>query len=74
MTTETSDLMPKPSALWKVDGFRFDIMSCLMVSTMEKAKAALRALTPEVDGVDGSKIYLYGEGWDFGEVRRNVGL
>ena len=40
-----------------------------MVSTMEKAQAALRALTPEADGVDGSKIYLYGEGWDFGEVR-----
>lgn len=52
----------------KVDGFRFDIMSCLMVSTMEKAKAALRALTPETDGVDGSKMYIYGEGWDFGEV------
>jgi pullulanase-type alpha-1,6-glucosidase len=24
------------------------------------------------DGVDGSKIYLYGEGWDFGEVAKNA--
>jgi pullulanase/glycogen debranching enzyme len=28
-------------------------------------------LTIEKDGVDGSKIYLYGEGWDFGEVSKN---
>ena len=51
-----------------MDGFRFDIMSCLMVSTMEKARDALRGLTLERDGVDGSCLYLYGEGWDFGEV------
>ena len=53
-----------------MDGFRFDIMSCLMVSTMEKARDALRGLTLERDGVDGSLLYLYGEGWDFGEVMR----
>ncbi len=51
-----------------MDGFRFDIMSCLMVSTMETARDALRGLTLERDGVDGSLLYLYGEGWDFGEV------
>ena len=55
--------------LIQVDGFRFDIMSCLMVSTMEKARDALRALTIERDGVDGASLYFYGEGWDFGEVR-----
>lgn len=54
----------------QVDGFRFDIMSCLMVSTMEKARDALRALTLEQHGVDGSSMLLYGEGWDFGEVIR----
>ena len=54
--------------LSQVDGFRFDIMSCLMVSTMEKARDALRGLTLERDGVDGSLLYFYGEGWDFGEV------
>lgn len=52
----------------QVDGFRFDIMSCLMVSTMERARDALRALNPATDGCDGATLYLYGEGWDFGEV------
>ena len=56
-----------------MDGFRFDIMSCLMVSTMEKARDMLRALTPECDGVDGAKLYLYGEGWDHGEVSQGSG-
>ena len=39
-----------------------------MVASMEKARDALRALTIGADGVDGSKLYLYGEGWDHGEV------
>ena len=53
----------------QIDGFRFDIMGHLMLSTMQKIQAALRDLTEARDGVDGSKIYIYGEGWDFGEVR-----
>jgi pullulanase/glycogen debranching enzyme len=53
----------------QVDGFRFDIMSCLTVSTMEKARDALRGLTLAADGIDGGGMLLYGEGWDFGEVR-----
>ena len=53
----------------QVDGFRFDIMGHMMVSTMKAAQAALAALTPARDGVDGSALYLYGEAWDFGEVR-----
>ncbi|XP_010543576.1 PREDICTED: pullulanase 1, chloroplastic [Tarenaya hassleriana] len=56
---------------YKVDGFRFDLMGHLMKSTMVKAKEALSELTKETDGVDGSSIYLYGEGWDFGEVAQN---
>lgn len=56
---------------YKVDGFRFDIMSCLMVSTMEKARDRLRGLTLEHHGVDGAKVVLYGEGWEFGEVAGN---
>lgn len=52
-----------------MDGFRFDIMGHMMVSTMKAAQAALAALTPERDGVDGSALYLYGEAWDFGEAR-----
>ena len=52
----------------QIDGFRFDIMGHLMLSTMRKIRAALGKLTPEAHGIDGSKVYIYGEGWDFGEV------
>jgi pullulanase/glycogen debranching enzyme len=54
----------------QVDGFRFDLMGHIMLSVMERARDALRALTVEQHGVDGSKIYLYGEGWDYAEVRK----
>ena len=56
---------------YKVDGFRFDLMGHIMLKTMLKAKAKLEALTLEKDGVDGSKLYLYGEGWDYAEVVQN---
>nr|AHW98508.1 pullulanase precursor [Oryza brachyantha] len=56
---------------YKVDGFRFDLMGHIMRSTMIRAKSALQSLRRDVHGVDGSKIYLYGEGWDFGEVAQN---
>jgi pullulanase-type alpha-1,6-glucosidase len=54
---------------YKVDGFRFDLMGHHMKKNIEKARDALHALTPQKDGVDGKAIYLYGEGWDFGEVQ-----
>jgi pullulanase len=57
---------------YKIDGFRFDLMSFLFVFNMQQIQAALAKLTPEKDGVDGSKIYLYGEGFDFGEVANNA--
>jgi pullulanase-type alpha-1,6-glucosidase len=53
---------------YKVDGFRFDLMGHHMKANMEKVRDRLRALTLAGDGVDGRAIYLYGEGWDFGEV------
>jgi len=56
---------------YKVDGFRFDLMGHHMLSNMVRLRAALDALTPEKDGVDGKSIYVYGEGWDFGEVAGN---
>jgi len=56
---------------YKIDGFRFDLMSFLFVSNMQQIQNALAKLTPEKDGVDGSKVYLYGEGFDFGEVANN---
>ena len=56
---------------YKIDGFRFDIMSFHFLYNMANIQAALRALTPEKDGIDGSKIYLYGEGWNFGDTANN---
>ncbi|WP_233261451.1 pullulanase-type alpha-1,6-glucosidase [Vitiosangium sp. GDMCC 1.1324] len=57
---------------YKVDGFRFDLMGHHMKSNMVKIRERLSALTLEKDGVDGSKIYVYGEGWDFGEVANSA--
>jgi pullulanase len=38
---------------------------------IQNIQKALQALTPEKDGVDGSKIYLYGEGFNFGDTANN---
>jgi pullulanase-type alpha-1,6-glucosidase len=57
---------------YKVDGFRFDLMGHHMVADMLAVREALDALTLEQDGVDGKRIYLYGEGWNFGEVADNA--
>lgn len=56
---------------YKVDGFRFDLMGHIMKDTMVNAKSAIGNLRKETDGVDGSRIYIYGEGWNFGEVANN---
>ncbi|TDB69784.1 pullulanase-type alpha-1,6-glucosidase [Micromonospora sp. KC723] len=53
---------------YKVDGFRFDLMGHHPKANILAARAALDALTPARDGVDGRRILLYGEGWNFGEV------
>lgn len=58
----------------QVDGFRFDIMGHLMLSSMKKIQAALAKLTLDNDGVDGRSLYIYGEAWDFGEVRISTHL
>lgn len=57
---------------YKIDAFRFDLMGHHMKEDMLAVRAALDALTLEEDGVDGKNIYLYGEGWDFGEVGGNA--
>lgn len=57
---------------YKVDGFRFDLMGHIMLTDMRAALATLRALDLDEDGVDGAKLCLYGEGWDFGEVANNT--
>lgn len=56
---------------FKVDSFRFDLMGHVPKSSMVAAQQALAGLTLANDGVDGANIYLYGEGWDFGEVAGN---
>ena len=57
---------------YRVDGFRFDLMGHHPRATMERLRAALDRLTPQADGVDGTGLYLYGEGWNFGEVANNA--
>ncbi|MGW2342969.1 pullulanase-type alpha-1,6-glucosidase [Streptomyces sp. NPDC001661] len=53
---------------YKVDGFRFDLMGHHPKANILAVRKALDALTMEKDGVDGKKIILYGEGWNFGEI------
>nr|WP_276544948.1 alpha-1,6-glucosidase domain-containing protein [Brachybacterium muris] len=69
-------LMVDAVVLWvrhyRVDGFRFDLMGHHRRQDMVAVREALDALTPEADGVDGTRIYLYGEGWNFGEVADNA--
>ena len=45
---------------YKVDAFRFDLMGHHLKVNMTKAQEAL-----------GNDVFLYGEGWDFGEVAGN---
>jgi pullulanase-type alpha-1,6-glucosidase len=47
-----------------VDGFRFDLMGHHMKDNMLKVQSTLAAIDPT--------IYLYGEGWNFGEVANNA--
>ncbi|MBC7184392.1 MAG: DUF3372 domain-containing protein, partial [Marinobacter sp.] len=49
---------------YKVSGFRFDLMGHHMLSNMEKALAAVKAVDPDT--------YFYGEAWNFGEVANNA--
>lgn len=69
-------LMVDSVVLWareyKVDGFRFDLMGHHSRDNMLAIRDALDELTLKKDGVDGKAIYLYGEGWNFGEVANNA--
>ena len=48
---------------YRVDGFRFDLMGLHLKDNMIHVRDALAAVDPT--------IYLYGEGWDMGEMVRN---
>ncbi|HTF96095.1 MAG TPA: pullulanase-type alpha-1,6-glucosidase [Cellvibrio sp.] len=54
---------------YKIDGFRYDIMGHHSRNNIVNIKTDIEALTVEQNGVDGSDIYFYGEGWNFGEVQ-----
>lgn len=57
---------------YKVDGFRYDIMGHHSKDNIVNIKNDIQALTVAADGVDGSKVYFYGEGWNFGEVENDA--
>ncbi|MGW1623107.1 pullulanase-type alpha-1,6-glucosidase [Streptomyces sp. NPDC002172] len=57
---------------YKVDGFRFDLMGHHPKANILAVRKALDELTLKKDGVDGKKIILYGEGWNFGEVANDA--
>ncbi|MHC9951470.1 alpha-1,6-glucosidase domain-containing protein [Corynebacterium diphtheriae] len=56
---------------YHIDGFRFDLMGHHSAANMINVQTELSELTVEKDDIDGSSIYLYGEGWNFGEVENN---
>jgi pullulanase len=69
--------LQQDAILWNVkhyhiDGFRFDLMGFTFVDNLKRIRAALDKLTLSRDGVDGSKVYLYGEGWEFGETQHHA--
>jgi pullulanase-type alpha-1,6-glucosidase len=61
-------LMVDSVRLWAqqygIDAFRFDLMGHHMKDDMLAVRAALEEIDPS--------IYVYGEGWDFGEVAGNA--
>jgi pullulanase len=59
------------ATMYRVDGFRFDLMGHHMKEDMLAVREALDALTLDEHGVDGRAIVVYGEGWNFGEVADN---
>ena len=63
-----TDTMVRWAREYRVDGFRWDLMGLHKKEDVLKTQAALAALTVGADGVDGTKLYLYGEGWDMGEL------
>jgi pullulanase len=57
---------------YRVDGFRVDLMGHHMLQNMVDVRTTLDSLTLAADGVDGRRIYVYGEGWNFGEVANDA--
>jgi pullulanase-type alpha-1,6-glucosidase len=58
-----SDTLARWVADYKVDGFRFDIMGFHTLDNITNVRTRLAAINPQ--------IYLYGEGWNFGDVQND---
>lgn len=57
---------------YKVSGFRFDLMGHHSRANILKVRERLRGLTLAKHGVDGARLLIYGEGWNFGEVANDA--
>jgi pullulanase-type alpha-1,6-glucosidase len=57
---------------YQIDAFRFDLMGHHMKRNMINVRETLDSLSLAEDGVDGTAVYIYGEGWNFGEVADNA--
>jgi pullulanase-type alpha-1,6-glucosidase len=66
------DMVVRWARDYKVDGFRFDLMGHHSKANMLAVRRALDALTVRRDGIDGRRVYVYGEGWNFGEVANDA--
>ncbi|MEL4357173.1 MULTISPECIES: pullulanase-type alpha-1,6-glucosidase [unclassified Luteococcus] len=66
------DMVVRWARHYHVDGFRFDLMGHSSAQNMARVREALDDLTLADDGIDGHGVYLYGEGWNFGEVADNA--
>lgn len=53
--------------MYKISGFRFDLMGHHPKANILAVRDALRALTLREDGIDGRTIVFWGEGWNFGD-------
>ncbi len=65
------DTLVMNARYYKIDGFRFDLMGYHFADNLRHIQHALAQLTLEKDGVDGAKIYLYGEGWAAASTANN---
>jgi pullulanase-type alpha-1,6-glucosidase len=57
---------------YKVSGFRFDLMGHHSRENILKVRDRLKGLTLAKHGVDGTRLLVYGEGWNFGEVANDA--
>ncbi len=57
---------------YRVDGFRFDLIGHHPRANILEVRVNLDHLTTEVEGVNGKDVFLYGEGWNFGEVANDA--